>query len=215
VKIAIEIETEQWFGEGHPLPLDTYLCQPEVCWSADRKPVYFTYADLVATCWISASPSDMQAAAPCMGSVIVCNSKERGSVYRSIYPFSFWDVKSEASTKCDWRAVYLDRTDEALVATFVDVIYANDWTNPLPPRAEHRLVDGSLGCGFAPTYLKPGDWLIREPGANPRVVSDNEFQALRVTRPRMNVSSRATRFLHTSRGSRLMTRVQALIAGVG
>ena len=177
------IEAEQWLGENHPLPQGAFLCRPEVCWSADRKLIYFTYADLRSRHWIDAEPRVMPAPAEldfmCGGHGMTrCDGTE---YWRQSYPFNFWSVKSEASLKRDWRPVYLEREDDALVEIFLDYCFVEGWTNPLPPRAEFRIVDGAYRRGFRPVYLSPNDWLVREHGAEPRVMTDTELKALAIS----------------------------------
>lgn len=172
MKIIREIEAEQWLGEGHPLPNGAYLCQPEVCWSADRK--------LLPRHWIDAEERPLPEGEPkldFMCSGVKMTLKDGREYWRQIYPFAFWSVKSEASVKRDHRPVYLDRNDEALVRTFVDFLSVEEWPNPLPPRAEYRVNDGGYGRGFRPVYLKPGDWLVKD-GEDIRAVSDAELKAM-------------------------------------
>ncbi len=183
MKIVIkrEIEAEQWLGEGHPLPEGSHLCRPEVCWSADRAFVYFSYADLRSTHWIGMEELGEVPKQELGGAIAV--TRNNGSVYyREVLPFAFWNIRSEASAKRDHRAVYLDRADDALVRAFVDYIYLEKWGNPLPPRAEFRLTDGGYGRGFRPFYMVPGDWLLRERDdagrLAPRIVSDEAFRKM-------------------------------------
>jgi hypothetical protein len=182
-KITINraVEAEQWLGEGHPLPEKVILCRPEVHWGAGRKLVYFTYADLLPRHWIDATENEYPAPDKfefmCHG--IAVQLRDGRKYWRQVYPFSCWNVKSEASIKRNYTAVYLEKNDEPLVRAFVDFLDVEGWTNPLPPRAEFRIVDGAYGRGFKPVYLKPGDWLVREPGKEPCVVTSEEFDKLR------------------------------------
>ena len=181
MKISVEIEAEQWAGEHGPLPKGAQLCVPEVHWSADRKLVYFTYADLHPRHWISSDASPMLAtgAPPFMGSRVASTKEDGTEFWRDVYPFMAWNIKSEACAKRDYRAVYIDRADARQMEAFADFRFVEGWPNPLPPRAEFRIIDGAYGRGYAPIYLSPGDWLVKEPGRKPRAVSDTEFQALR------------------------------------
>ena len=181
MKIAVEIEAEQWTGEHGILPKGAHFCVPEVHWSADRKLVYFTYADLHVRHWISADASPMPATGnpPFMGSRVASTKQDGTEVWRDVYPFMAWSIKSEASVKRDHRAVYIDRDDARQMEAFADFRFVEQWPNPLPPRAEYRITDGSYGRGFKPIYLKPGDWLVKEPGREPRAMSEAEFQQLR------------------------------------
>ena len=180
VTIKREVQAEQWLGELDALPEGAHLCRPEVCWSWDRKLVYFTYAELRTYNWIDADPRELPVPEKLdfMCSGIRGVRKDGSEYWRQMYPFAMWSVKSEAGLKRDHRAVYLDRADHALVETFVDYMYAEDWTNPLPPRAEYRIVNGAYGRGFKPVYLKPGDWLVKEKDAEPRALSHDEFQKI-------------------------------------
>jgi hypothetical protein len=188
--ISREIEADQWTGDPNVLPDGCFVCQPEVRWSADRKLVYFTYAELQVRHWIDATERPMPPPEKfdfmCHGlSVRLQDGRE---YWRQVMPFMCWSVKSEASIKGDHRPVYLDRSDEALVRAFVDFIdveKASGWTNPLPPRAEYRITDGGYGRGFRPVYLKPGDWLLKDPAFTDersemavRAVSDEEFRRM-------------------------------------
>jgi hypothetical protein len=200
VKLIKEIDAVQWSGEEKDLPEDFHLCQPEVHWSAGRRLVYFTFADLHPRHWIEFAENPiidgkthryveidgekvLQLAEAQFAAGGVRVARADGTEYwRETFPFVFYSVKSESSVTRDHRAVYMDRTDEALVRAFVDFIYLEKWTNPLPPRAEFRVIDGSYGRGFRPYYLSPGDWLLKEPhedGTQYRVVSNEVFEGMR------------------------------------
>lgn len=187
VKIVKEIDAIQWKGEETDLPEGMHLCRPEVHWSADRKLVYFTYADLRCHNWIGVEETPIAAGEEppenggFEGGVRVKRDDDSEYV-RRVLPFTFWSVKSEAQITRDHRAVYLDKSDESLVRVFVDYCYVEKWSNPLPPRAEFRVVDGGYGRGFRPYYLSPGNWLLSDTGENGkqyRVVTDEAFKALR------------------------------------
>jgi len=179
--ITKECFAEQWLGEGHPLSNGMYLCQPEVHWSASRDLVYFTYADLRSTHWMDVKPKEFTPDANidtlCEGFKV--ERPDGSAYYRQTYPFALWSIKSEASITQRHHAVYLDRTDAELVAIFVDYMYSEGWTNPLPAKAEYRVVNGSYGRGFKPIYLNPGDWLVTEKKQDPYVLSNDKFQEMR------------------------------------
>lgn len=183
MKIIREIDAEQWLGEDHLLPDGCHLCRPEVHWSADRKLVYFTFAELRVRHWIDAverpMPRPEKFEFMCHG--LQVKLRDGHEYWRQVMPFLIWSVKSEASVNGDHRAIYLDKSDEALMRAFVDFIdveKAEGWTNPLPPRAEYRITDGSYGRGFRPVYLKPSDWLVKD-GDKIAAVGDVDFQKMR------------------------------------
>lgn len=178
IKLTQEYQAQQWNGQINGLPEGFHLCRPEVHWSADRKFVYFTYAELRPDCWIGMDelPEDTKAGNSLASAFRV--ELQDGRVYcREALPFAFWSVKSEASLKRDHRAVFIDFTDAAQIRAFADYAYTQGWPNPLPPRVEFREVDGGCGRGYRPHYLKPTDWLIRD-GKNYRVITDAERQKL-------------------------------------
>jgi hypothetical protein len=184
VTIKRTVRAQQWLGEGHPLPADSHLCRPEVHWSADRKLIYFTYAELMPRHWMTAIKEHEVPKEQFAGSYVKITEADATEYYRTALPFSFWSVKSEASLRRDWRAVYFERDDADMVRLFLDFCHIENWTNPLPPRAEHRRVDGSCGRGYSPTYLKPGDWLVRERDDKlgqdrASAMSDADFQMMR------------------------------------
>ena len=179
VTLRREARAEQWPGDIERLPEGAHVCQPEVHWSASRELIYFTYADLRSRDWIDAKPRALPAPEKLdfMCSGIRIKRKDGSEYWRQVYPFAFWDAKSESSIKRDWRAVYLDRADADLVETFLDYASTQGWTNPLPPRAEFRIVSGAYGRGFRPVYLKPDDWLVFENGREPCAMSPEAFRA--------------------------------------
>jgi hypothetical protein len=181
VIIRKEIQAWQWNGEEQGLPEGFYLCRPEVHYSADRKLVYFTYADLPSHHWISAAPLSEQPETPFGGTVLLVTRKDGTTYYRAVYPFACWSVKSEASFKSDWKARFLDIGNREEFEAFLDYGHGERWFTAteashvsLPPRVEYREVDGACGRGYCPHYLKPGDWLLRD-GPEYRVVSAEEF----------------------------------------
>jgi hypothetical protein len=178
VTLTRKVEASQWLGENHPLPDGAFLCQPEVHFSAGRNLVYFTYADLRPNHWISTEELTTIPEAGFMSGGLEIVRRDGSKYWREALPFAFYSVKSEASVKRDWNAVYLDRGDESLTRAFVDYLSIEGWGNPLPARAEFRIIDGAYGRGFRTLYLKPNDWLVREEKAEPSVLSDAEFKAL-------------------------------------
>jgi hypothetical protein len=178
-----------------PLPAGCHLCRPEICWSAGREYIYFTYAELMPKRWMEVRERSEEPKSE--NNVGVMNleggikvERNDGTIYyRKTLPFNFWNVKSEASVTRDHHAVYVDKADEAVVKLLVDYMFVEGWSNPLPPRAEYREIDGSYGRGFRPIYLKPGDWIAHEevPHGHDnlgkkdlvRVISDSEMTALR------------------------------------
>lgn len=91
--------------------------------------------------------------------------KDGTKYWRAVFPFAFWSVKSEASEKRDHRAQFLFGLDTRENEAFLDYADLHKWSEEegcvaLPPRLEHRLVDGAYGRGYKPTYIKPGQWLV-------------------------------------------------------
>lgn len=80
--------------------------------------------------------------------------------FRTMHPFAFWSIKSESSVMRDWRPVFLDQNDKELMTLWHDFASMEQFPNPLPRYMEHRRIDGGLGRGYDPTYVKAGDWLI-------------------------------------------------------
>lgn len=182
ITLKREARADQWLGEGHLFD-GLHYCQPEVNWSAGREEVYFTYADLTPRNWISTKELTAEPAEkPFMGGAIRCEDKDGAVYWRLVYPFMAWSIKSEHSIKRDYRPVYLDRADTVQTRLFADFAYVEAWSNPLPPKAEFRVVDAGYGRGFRPYYMNPGDWLVREPhpdGERISVVSNEEMTKLR------------------------------------
>lgn len=181
-KLTIErtVEAWQWDGKTSGLPAGFHVCQPEVHYSASHKEVYFTYADLRATCWISTEELPEVPTAPFMGSVYKVTRKDGSEYFRQVFPFFCWSIKSEASVKRDHRAVFLDRENQPELRAFLDFVNGEGWCDcadgvrSLPPRVEYRQIDGAYGRGYRPYYLKPGDWLLID-GDRIEVKSNEEF----------------------------------------
>ncbi len=190
VTITRTIEAEQWI-EGGPLPKGAFECFPEVEWSAGRELIYFTYAEFMPRDWLGVAqlpPPDGAPKTEGLESIVVYTPASGAPYARKVLPFTFWSVKSESSIKRDWRAVYVDGDDDAVLKLWNDYRLSQQWPNPMPRRIEYRETDGAYGRGFRPIYMKPSDWLLREPipdGHNNlgtkqsiRVVSDDEFKKL-------------------------------------
>jgi len=190
MKLTIDVDAVQWKGEGYLCPDGVHLCVPEIHFSADRKQVYFTYADLRSLHWIDFDehpmPQPEKFEFMCSGIVTKCKVDGQEIEYwRQVWPFSCWSIKSEASIKRDWKPVYLDRNDMPQLRAFLDYCDIEKWgtlengRRALPPRAEYRVVDGGAGRGFRPIYLTPGSWLVKEAGREAYVLPDEKFQAMR------------------------------------
>ena len=94
VTIHKSINAEQWLGEGHPLPEGAHLCRPEIHWSAGRKYIYFTYADLRSLHWIDVEENPLPAPdkAEFMASGFVSKGKDGAGYWRQSYPFALYDM---------------------------------------------------------------------------------------------------------------------------
>jgi hypothetical protein len=176
VIIKKTVKAQRWESADSPLPDGSFLCEPEVSWSEGRELVYFKYADLRPTHWLGVGKLKEET-----GGIRYCCTD--GEVYyREFLPFAFYSVKSEASAKRDWRAVFLSKAAEEmpiLNILWLDYQLAERWPIPLPVYAEYRLTAGEYGRGYKPIYFKPGDWLVFE-GREPKVFSTEQFEAMRL-----------------------------------
>jgi hypothetical protein len=183
--ITREIDAVQWLGPEHPLPEGCFDVMPEVEWAAGRDFVYFTYGNLAARDWMGVEKLAEKPAGGSFEGAVQFTPKEGAPYWRQVLPFAFWSVKSESTIKARQgdanahRAVFLNVDDEAEVALFRNYASLESWPNPLPRFAEYREINGSYGRGYRPHYLAPGDWLVREQGKPPYVLSDEEMQKLR------------------------------------
>lgn len=192
ITIRREVVGEQWI-QGGALPNGCFGSYPEVHWSADRKLVYFTYAEFSPKHWMTVEklpvPDDLEASVGPLEGGVMFEPKGEPAYIRKLYPFSFWSVKSESSVKSDWKPIYVNGSDREVLALLHDYAQVERWPNPIPRRIEYREYSSEYGRGFRPVYLKPGEWLIQEEiptGHNNmgrrksvRVMSDEEFSALR------------------------------------
>jgi hypothetical protein len=186
VEMKKTVTAFQWNGEEQGLPDGFYLCHPEVHYSVGRDFVYFTYANLSSRYWISAEKFAEKPESNTLTGALEITLKDGRKYWRIAYPFAFYSIKSEASVNRDHRARYLNRHDEEELNEFLDFATLESWGDSrdghfrLPPRLEHRKVDGSYGRGFRPYYMKPTDWILID-GDNIEVVSDEEFQKLQIS----------------------------------
>lgn len=184
--IVRQVEAVTWAGPGASLPEGWHLAGPEVHWSADRKLIYFTYGRLTPRHWLrveelSAPPEDRQF----LGSILGFTLPDGRKYWRELLPFAFWSVKSEASFKRDHRAVHLDPADEQMMRLWRDYASAEDWgtlspegVRTLPQWAEFRETAGSLGRGYRPHYVGPGEWLLDDAQGDSRyrVLTDAQLR---------------------------------------
>lgn len=183
ITIQKTVTAWQWNGEESGLPAGFHLCKPEIHYSQGRELVYFTYADMRPQHWISAKPLET-APEPSKGfNHSIKTERNDGTAYfRDVYPFAFYEIKSEASFLRDHSAKYLDRDNAVEVEAFLDFAVMEKWgisedgSFELPPRLEYRVVDGGYGRGFKPYYMKITDWLVID-GDAIKVMSDEDFQA--------------------------------------
>jgi hypothetical protein len=165
ITITRKLDAEQWV-EGGPLPGGTFNCLPEICWSADRSLIYFTYAELRPRHWVGVArdpvPADPDKACGPFDGLCVYDPKDGERYARKMLPFATWSVKSEQSVQRNWRPEYVDGSDQEMLALWHDYCAAEQFPNPIPRRIEYRDIDGNYGRGYRPVYLKPGDWLLRE-----------------------------------------------------
>ena len=185
ITIKREIDAIQWLGPDHELPEGFHETMPEVHWSAARDLVYFTYGKLDSRDWIGVEKLTEKPGKSALEGWVGYTPPGHAPYWRKVLPFAFWSVKSESTIRVRngdptaYRAVFLNRDDAEQVRLFHDYCASQRWPNPLPRYAEYREIDGAYGRGYAPHYLAPGDWLLCERDARPRVVSDEEMQKLR------------------------------------
>lgn len=187
IKIHQTIEAEQWTGEPGDYPTGCYETLPEICWSHGRELVYFTYGTLRPGHWMGVEKLAAEPKQTALDGWVGFTPKDGAPKYwRSVLPFAFWEVKSEAQMKNRagepnaYAPIFLtDDSPADEIELFHNYCSVEHWPNPLPRFAEYREVNGKYGRGYAPHYLGPGDWLVREPGREPRVITDAEMQALR------------------------------------
>lgn len=178
IELARKSRGQQWLGEGHPLPEGCFYCKPEIWWSADKKLLYFTYADLLPKHWIGYERLLEEPKTGTFDGGIKVNDREAGTYYRQTFPFSCWSVKSLHSVTRKWDAEYIDRDDSDMAKAFADFAYLENWSNPLPPRIEYRHSGGDyFDRGYRPHYLKPGDWLIKHSDGTAEIMSDADVKA--------------------------------------
>ncbi|PQV52910.1 hypothetical protein LX70_04016 [Defluviimonas denitrificans] len=179
-----EIDAVQWRGPDHEMPEGFFECLPEVHWAAGRNFVYFTYGKLDSRDWIGVEKLPEEPGKAALEGWVGYTPKGEAPYWRKVLPFNFWSVKSEASMKArsgdaaSHHAVFLDLDNPEEVQLFHDYCAYERWPNPLPRFAEFRVIDGSYGRGYRPYYLSPGDWLLREPGKDPTVISDDDLQKM-------------------------------------
>lgn len=182
IEVKKTVSAWQWNGEESNLPKGFHLCQPEVHYSETRNLIYFMYADLRATQWLSsqplpAKPEGENTLRGCI-EVTLTNGEK---YWRESLPFSLWSVKSEATASGDHSAKFLDRENADEYRAFIDFACAEGWALPkdgvlaLPPRLEYREVNGAYGRGYRPYYLKPSDWLVID-GPKITVLSNEDFR---------------------------------------
>lgn len=183
VNVQKTIEAWQWNGEEKDLPKGFHLCRPEVHYSAGRKYIYFTYADLRPNYWLGTDELSERPAEAFMGGALQMTLNDGRVYWREALLFMSWDIKSEASKTLDYSAKFLDTQDEKQLRAFLDYAHLEQWGQStdgqfaLPPRLEYRDINGSYGRGYRPFYLSAGDWLVKD-GGEIKVVSDAAFKAM-------------------------------------
>lgn len=183
IVIHKNIKAWQWDVKEKDLPEGFHLCQPEVHYSAARDCVYFTFADLMPSQWISTAELTEKPPSNTFNGVFKMELKDGRVYYREMFSFRFYEIKSEASARRDYTPVYLNTEDEKETRAFIDFgiiekwFVAEDIVKVLPSRIEYRQTDGSYGRGFKPYYMKPGEWIVID-GKEIKVMTDPEFKAL-------------------------------------
>ena len=121
ITIQKNVTAWQWNGEETGLPAGFHLCQPETIYSQGRELVYFTSAELRPCHWISTKPLTT-APEPSKGFNYTMQTtlKDGTAYFREVYPFAFYEIKSEASFLRDYKAKYLDRTNDVELQAFLD-----------------------------------------------------------------------------------------------
>lgn len=179
------VKVWQWEGNANikHLPENIFPCQPEVHYSADRKYVYFTYANLQCRHWIGTQELNTPPEANAISSAMKTTRADGSVYYREVLPFSLWSIKSEASVVNDYSAKMLNRNDISEMSAFLDYVHWEGWAKTedealeLPPRVEYRQIDKTLGRGYRPYYIKPTDWLVIDKESI-LVLTDEEYKKL-------------------------------------
>lgn len=197
MKLHREVNAVQ-FVAGQPLPEGFFKCYPEVTWSAGRKWVYFSYANVgpgghghwMGVEKLVEKPDDGDSLFGGWVGFTPVSGEHRTEYYREWLNFAFVSIKSEDS----WmrsrgeqpKTIYVDGKDKDLLELWYDYASASRFPNPLPEYVEFREMDGAFGRGFRPHYLKDGDWLLDDNvpdyklDSKYRVVSNEELQKLKV-----------------------------------
>lgn len=172
------VKVFQWNGEEKDLPDGFHLCKPEIHHSFAGDVLYFSYADLRPECWIDTKRvKEKPEVSTFSGALSMVENGE--TLYRAVYPFAFYDIKSLASATGDHKPVFLDYDNEEHLKAFVDYAWKHKWLvdDFIPQRLEYRQINGSYGRGYQPFYMKPTDWILFD-GEKIEVVSDEEYQKL-------------------------------------